>query len=67
MQTETRKNSGFDYQWLFGFAIVFGGFYLLTKPATNNKVVIFRLALVAVGAIGFLITTLIKRKRADIN
>jgi len=67
MQTETRKNSGFDYQWLFGFSIVFGGFYLLTKPATNNKVLLFRLALVAFGVIGLLLTTLVKRKRGGSN
>lgn len=67
MQTEIRKNSGFDYQWLFGFAIAFGGFYLLTKPATNHKVLIFRLALVAFGVVGLLVTTLVNRKRGGSN
>jgi len=60
----TNKKTGFDYQWLFVFSIVFGGFYLVTKPATNGKVLIFRLAVVAFGVLGLLVTTLVKRQRA---
>ena len=59
-----KKTTGFDFQWLFMFSIVFGGFYLMTKPATNSKVLIFRLAVVAFGVVGLIVTALIKRQRA---
>lgn len=59
----TDKKTGFDYKWLFVFSIVFGGFYLMAKPTTNGKVLIFRLAVVAFGVIGLVVTTLIKRQR----
>ena len=58
------KKSGFDFQWLFVFSIVFGGFYLMTKPATNSSVLILRFAVVAFGVVGLIVTTLIKRRRA---
>ena len=64
MRTQpNKKTTGFDFQWLFGFSIVFGGFYLITKPATNGKVWIFRLAVVAFGVVGLIVTTLVKRRQ----
>ncbi len=64
MRTQpNKKTTGFDFQWLFGFSIVFGGFYLITKPATNGKVLIFRLAVVAFGVVGLIVTTLVKRRQ----
>jgi hypothetical protein len=60
----SKKTTGFDFQWLFMFSILFGGFYLMTKPVTNSKVLIFRLAVVAFGVVGLMVTTLIKRQRA---
>jgi hypothetical protein len=63
MSTEPKQNLGFDYQWLFGFCTIFGLFYLLTKPANNSKVLIFRLAVISVGVIGLLVTTLLKQRR----
>ena len=59
-----KKTTGFDFQWLFMFSILFGGFYLMTKPVTNSKVLIFRLAVVAFGVVVLIVTTLIKRQRA---
>ena len=64
MRTQpNKKTTGFDLQWLFAFSIVFGGFYLMTKPATNGKVLIFRLAVVAFGVVGLIVTTLVKRRQ----
>jgi len=59
-----KKTTGFDFQWLFMFSIVFGGFYLMTKPATNSKVLIFRLAVVAFGVVGVVVTAVSRRQRA---
>ena len=59
------KKSGFDFQWVFTFSILFGGFFLMTRPATNNKVLIFRISLVVIGVVGLVATTIIKHKRAS--
>lgn len=59
-----KKKTGFDLEWIFSFFILFGGIYLLTQPAKNIQVKIFRISVIAIGVIGLLVTTLIKRKRA---
>jgi CDP-diglyceride synthetase len=64
MRTQpNKKTTGFDFQWLFAFSIVVGGFYLIAKPAMNGKVLIFRLAVVAFGIVGLIVTTLVKRRQ----
>ena len=64
MTVPEKKKPGTNLEWVFSFFIIFGGFYLMTKPATNTKVLIFRITVITIGVIGLITTILVKRIRA---